>query len=91
MSLLASALGATISIPFRRSNAVPLRVNAIAAGIATILIVVMLGMASACGSNTTGSSTQTIFQGTPAGTYNMTITATSQGATRGVNITLVVQ
>ncbi len=91
MSLLAAAMGATIWITFRRSSALPLRVNSIGAGIATILVVVMLAMASACGSNTTGSSTQTIFQGTPAGTYNMTVTATSQGATRGVNITLVVQ
>jgi hypothetical protein len=91
MSLLAAALGIAIFTSPRLSNALRPRLNAIAVGMATMLIVLILAMASACGSNTTGSTTQTIFQGTPAGTYNMTVTATAQGATRGVNITLIVQ
>jgi len=91
ISLLAATLGIAIFALSRRSDALRPRLNAIGVGIATMLIVLILAMASACSSNTTGSTTQTIFQGTPAGTYNMTVTATAQGATRGVNITLIVQ
>ncbi len=91
MSLLAAALGAAIWISLRGAESGRHRMNALGVGMATILIVVMLAMASACGSSNTGSKTITIYLGTPAGTYNMAVTATAQGATRSVNITLVVQ
>jgi len=48
----------------------------------------LIGLQSACGSS--GSSTTTVT-GTPAGTYNLTLTATSGTATRTFPVTLVVQ
>ncbi|MFZ0908684.1 MAG: choice-of-anchor D domain-containing protein [Candidatus Acidiferrales bacterium] len=89
--LFAAGVGAVIWNLYRGRNAFYLRPSAIGAGIATILIGVMLAMASACSSSNQGSSTQTIFHGTPAGSYPMAITATAQGAARSVNITLIVQ
>ncbi len=91
VSLFAAGVCAVSWNLYRGRNAFYLRPSAIGAGIATILIGVMLAMASACGSSNQGSTTQTIYHGTPAGTYPMAVTATAQGATRSVNITLVVQ
>jgi hypothetical protein len=48
----------------------------------------LIGLQAACSSN---SSTPTTVTGTPAGTYNLTLTATSGTATRTFPVTLIVQ
>jgi hypothetical protein len=83
MALLAAALFVAARDASRRwllKSAVP-----------ALLIGILLAIAPGCGSNTSGTYTQTIYTGTPAGTYLMMVTATAQGATRSVNIVLIVQ
>lgn len=48
----------------------------------------LIGLQSACGSS---STTPTTVTGTPAGTYNLTMTATSGTASRTFPVTLIVQ
>ncbi len=83
MALLAAALSVAAQDTSRRwllKSAVP-----------ALLIGILLAIAPGCGSNTSSTYKQTIYTGTPAATYPMLVTATAQGATRSVNITLVVQ
>jgi len=56
-----------------------------------ILVVCLLGVVglqAGCGSSSSSGSTTT---GTPAGTYSVTMNATSGGATRSTSVTLIVQ
>ena len=55
---------------------------------AVVYIFALIGLQSACGSS---SSTPTTVTGTPAGTYNLTLTATSGTASRTFPVTLIVQ
>ncbi len=61
------------------------------AGVPAAIVAILLMFAPGCSTTSTGSTTQTIYTGTPAGTYKMVVNGTAQGATRGVNVTLVVQ
>jgi hypothetical protein len=59
-----------------------------AALVATTAMAIILGM-TACGGS--GSTPVVTHNGTPAGTYTLTISATSGGATRQLQLTLIVQ
>jgi uncharacterized repeat protein (TIGR01451 family) len=77
LGLLGMSIGGTISR--KRRVVMALLIGAVFA---------LIGLQSACGSS---STTPTTVTGTPAGTYNLTLTATSGTASRTFPVTLIVQ
>jgi hypothetical protein len=57
----------------------------------SILLLVACMTMVGCGGGGGGTPTQHTVQNTPPGTYTLTVTATSAGASRQINLTLVVQ
>lgn len=57
----------------------------------SILLLVACTTMVGCGGGGGGTPTQHTVQNTPPGTYTLTVTATSAGASRQINLTLVVQ
>lgn len=60
-------------------------------GVLALFTVVVVLTGVACGGGGGGSSTQQKSQGTPAGSYTITVTATSGSTTHATNVSLTVQ
>lgn len=54
------------------------------------LLFLLLGLVS-CGGGLVGNKSVTARPGTPSGTYNITVTATSGSITHPIQVTLIVQ
>jgi hypothetical protein len=77
-----------IPLLFVRRLRTTLRSRAVAA-LSVALFAICLGL-SGCGGGSSPSTSRQV-QNTPPGTYNLTVTATSAGVSRQINLTLVVQ